>query len=137
MPTLAAESRVSITLRRPSNAMPIETSQFSSKIALVDAEHRERSSGVADTAPGRSSSRSTSIALGGPARRGVKFHSLRHNVEDALRNADVRKEIRDAIQRHGENGVSREYADVVSALTAICQRLGHSDELSKARHSIP
>ena len=36
--------------------------------------------------------------------RGVKFHSLRHNVEDALRNADVRKEVRDAIQGHGENG---------------------------------
>ena len=42
-------------------------------------------------------------------RRGVKFHSLRHNVEDALRNADVRKEVRDALQGHGENGVSREY----------------------------
>jgi hypothetical protein len=42
-------------------------------------------------------------------RRGVKFHSLRHNVEDALRNADVRQEVRDAIQGHGENGVSREY----------------------------
>jgi hypothetical protein len=40
---------------------------------------------------------------------GVKFHSLRHNVEDALRNADVRKEVRDAIQGHGETGVSREY----------------------------
>ncbi len=39
----------------------------------------------------------------------MKFHSLRHNVEDALRNADVRKEVRDAIQGHGENGVSREY----------------------------
>ena len=45
----------------------------------------------------------------GVTRRGVKFHSLRHNVEDALRNADVRKEIRDAIQGHGETGVSREY----------------------------
>ncbi len=45
----------------------------------------------------------------GVTRRGVKFHSLRHNVEDALRNADVRKEVRDAIQGHGESGVSREY----------------------------
>jgi integrase len=45
----------------------------------------------------------------GVTRRGVKFHSLRHNVEDALRNADVRKELRDAIQGHGETGVSREY----------------------------
>ncbi len=42
-------------------------------------------------------------------RRGVTFHSLRHNVEDALRNADVRKEVRDAIQGHAEGGVSREY----------------------------
>jgi integrase len=42
-------------------------------------------------------------------RRGVTFHSLRHNVEDALRNTDVRKEARDAVQGHGENGVSREY----------------------------
>ena len=41
----------------------------------------------------------------GVTRRGVKFHSLRHNVEDALRNADVRKEVRDAIQGHGESGV--------------------------------
>jgi hypothetical protein len=39
----------------------------------------------------------------------VKFHSLRHNVEDALRNSNVSKEIRDAIQGHGEVGVSREY----------------------------
>ena len=45
----------------------------------------------------------------GVTRRGVKFRSLRHNVEDALRNADVRKEVRDAVQGHGENGVSREY----------------------------
>jgi integrase len=39
----------------------------------------------------------------------VDFHSLRHNVEDALRNANVRKEVRDAVQGHGENGVSAEY----------------------------
>ena len=45
----------------------------------------------------------------GVTRRGVKFHSLRHNVEDALRNSNVSKEIRDAIQGHGEVGVSREY----------------------------
>ena len=45
----------------------------------------------------------------GVRRSGVKFHSFRHNVEDALRNADIRKEVRDAIQGHGENGVSREY----------------------------
>jgi len=45
----------------------------------------------------------------GVNRRGVRFHSLRHNVEDALRNAHVLKEVRDAIQGHGENGVSAEY----------------------------
>jgi len=27
-------------------------------------------------------------------RRGVRFHNLRHNVEDALRNADVRRSLR-------------------------------------------
>lgn len=42
-------------------------------------------------------------------RAGVDFHSLRHNMEDALRNANVRKEVRDAVQGHGENGVSAEY----------------------------
>ena len=34
----------------------------------------------------------------GVTRRGVTFHSLRHNVEDVLRNVDVRKEVRDVIQ---------------------------------------
>lgn len=55
----------------------------------------------------------------------MKFHSLRHNVEDALRNADVRKEIRDAIQGHGENGVSREYGSgyYVKTLNEAMQRL--------------
>lgn len=45
----------------------------------------------------------------GCTRKGITFHSLRHNVEDALRNADVRKEVRDAVQGHGETGISREY----------------------------
>lgn len=45
----------------------------------------------------------------GCTRARLTFHSLRHNVEDALRNADVRKEVRDAVQGHGETGVSREY----------------------------
>jgi hypothetical protein len=58
-------------------------------------------------------------------RRGVKFHSLRHNVEDALRNADVRKEARDAIQGHGENGVSREYGSgyYVKTLNEAVQKI--------------
>lgn len=45
----------------------------------------------------------------GVTRRGVKFHSFRHNVEDALRNADVSQDVRDAVQGHGENGTSRVY----------------------------
>ncbi len=55
----------------------------------------------------------------------MKFHSVRHNVEDALRNADVRKEIRDAIQGHGENGVSREYGSGhdVKTLNEAVQKL--------------
>ncbi len=61
----------------------------------------------------------------GVTRRGVKFHSLRHNVEDALRNADVRKEVRDAIQGHGENGVSREYGSgyYVKTLNEAVQKI--------------
>jgi len=63
----------------------------------------------------------------GVKRRGVKFHSLRHNVEDALRNADVRKEVRDAIQGHGESGVSREYGSgyYVTTLAEAVQKIKH------------
>jgi len=61
----------------------------------------------------------------GVSRRGVKFHSLRHNVEDALRNANERKEIRDAIQGHGEVGVSREYGTgyYVKTLNGAVQKI--------------
>ena len=38
----------------------------------------------------------------------VKFHSLRHNVETRSATSTY-EEVRDAIQGHGENGVSREY----------------------------
>ena len=63
----------------------------------------------------------------GVFRPGLKFHSLRHNVEDALRNADVRKEVRDAIQGHGENGVSREYGSgyYVKTLNDAVQKIGY------------
>ena len=63
----------------------------------------------------------------GVTRRGVKFHSLRHNVEDALRNADVRKEVRDAIQGHGENSVSREYGSgyYVTTLNDAMQKISY------------
>jgi integrase len=61
----------------------------------------------------------------GVTRRGVKFHSLRHNVEDMLRNTDVRKEVRDAIQGHGEAGVSREYGSgyYVKTLNEAVQKI--------------
>jgi len=45
----------------------------------------------------------------GITRHTATFHSFRHNFEDALRNANAPKDVRDAIQGHGENGVSREY----------------------------
>jgi integrase len=81
-------------------------------------------------------------------RPGVNFHSLRHNVEDALRNANIRKEVRDAIQGHGENGVSREYGsgyyvktlnDALQAIRYDGLDLSHlyadppSDDLREAR----
>lgn len=64
----------------------------------------------------------------GITRKGVKFHSFRHNVEDALRNADgVSKEVRDAIQGHGENGISREYGTgyYVMTLNAAVQKIAY------------
>ena len=40
----------------------------------------------------------------------VNFHSFRHNFEDVVRNLpDVKQEVRDALQGHGENGVSAQY----------------------------
>ena len=64
----------------------------------------------------------------GVTRYGVKFHSLRHNVEDAFRNADVRKEMRDAIQGHGESGVSREYGSgyYVKTLNEAIQKIEYT-----------
>lgn len=61
-------------------------------------------------------------------REKVDFHSLRHNVEDALRNANVRKEVRDAIQGHGENGVSAEYGSgyYVETLNEAVQKVHYS-----------
>ncbi|WP_291159067.1 site-specific integrase [Hyphomicrobium sp.] len=63
----------------------------------------------------------------GVSRRGVRFHSLRHNVEDALRNAHILKEVRDAIQGHGENGVSREYGSgyYLATLNEALQKIAY------------
>jgi integrase len=63
----------------------------------------------------------------GVKRRGVRFHSLRHNVEDALRNAHVLKEVRDAIQGHGENGVSAEYGSgyYLATLDGALQKIAY------------
>lgn len=65
----------------------------------------------------------------GIKRRGVRFHSLRHNFEDALRNADVPKEVRDAIQGHSENGVSREYGSgyYLKTLNEAVQKITYED----------
>ena len=46
--------------------------------------------------------------IGGKNR--VDFHSFRHNFEDVVRNLpDVKQEVRDALQGHGDNGVSAQY----------------------------
>jgi integrase len=70
-------------------------------------------------------------------RRGVRFHSLRHNVEDALRNAHVLKEVRDAIQGHGENGVSAEYGNgyYLTTLNEAVQKITYSGVRFPANHS--
>jgi integrase len=64
----------------------------------------------------------------GVTRPGVRFHSLRHNVEDALRNAGVPKEVRDAVQGHGENGVSREYGSgyYLATLDKAVQKISYA-----------
>ena len=64
----------------------------------------------------------------GVKRRGVRFHSLRHNVEDALRNAHIMKEVRDAVQGHGENGVSAEYGAgfYLETLNDAVQKISYS-----------
>lgn len=64
----------------------------------------------------------------GVKRRGVRFHSLRHNVEDSLRNAQVLKEVRDAVQGHGENGVSAEYGSgfYLETLNDAVQKIAYS-----------
>lgn len=64
----------------------------------------------------------------GVKRSGVRFHSLRHNVEDTLRNAHVLKEVRDAIQGHGENGVSAEYGSgyYLTTLNEAVQTIAYS-----------
>ena len=68
-------------------------------------------------------------------------HSPRREVSqpppqrgNALRNADVRKEVRDANQGHGENGVSREYGSgyYVKTLNESVQRIAY-EHLDLAR----
>jgi integrase len=40
----------------------------------------------------------------------VNFHSFRRDFEDVVRNSpDIKQEVRDALQGHGENGVSAQY----------------------------
>ncbi len=45
----------------------------------------------------------------GVKRDRITFHSFRHSFEDACCDSDVSKEIMDAIQGHGEDGMSRRY----------------------------
>ena len=45
----------------------------------------------------------------GVKRRKNAFHSFRHSFEDACRDSDVSKEIMDALQGHGEQGMSKRY----------------------------
>ncbi len=61
----------------------------------------------------------------GVIRPRVNFHTFRHTVEDALRNTDVRKEVRDAVQGHGENGVSSGYGTgyYLETLSAAVQKI--------------
>jgi integrase len=60
----------------------------------------------------------------------VNFHSFRHNFEDVVRNLpDVKQEVRDALQGHGENGVSAQYGTGVyrKTLNEAIQKVDYED----------
>ena len=60
----------------------------------------------------------------------IHFHSFRHNFEDVVRNLpDVKQEVRDALQGHGENGVSAQYGTGVyrKTLNEAMQKVNYED----------
>ena len=60
----------------------------------------------------------------------VDFHSFRHNFEDVVRDLpDVKQEVRDALQGHGENGVSSGYGSGVyrSRLDEAMKKVRYAD----------
>jgi integrase len=60
----------------------------------------------------------------------VDFHSFRHNFEDVVRNLpDVKQEVRDALQGHGENGVSAQYGTGVyrKTLSEAMKQVAYDD----------
>lgn len=65
------------------------------------------------------------------------FHSFRHSFEDACRDSDIPKEIMDALQGHGEHGMSARYGRgyVLDKLNEAMKKLRYrSVDLSHLRH---
>ena len=67
----------------------------------------------------------------GAKRRLNNFHSFRHNFEDACRNCGVAEDVRNALQGHGENGVSRAYGSgfYVKTLAEGVRKVGYDVEV--------
>jgi integrase len=51
------------------------------------------------------------------------FHSFRHSFEDACRDSDIPKEIMDALQGHGEEGMARRYGDGYTGSVLLLRKL--------------
>jgi len=57
------------------------------------------------------------------------FHSFRHCFEDACRDSDISKEVMDALQGHGEEGMSKRYGKgyVIKKRNEAMQKLRYRD----------
>ena len=70
--------------------------------------------------------------LCGVRREGVDFYSFRHSMEDALRNANIPYDVRQAIQGREESGVSKEYGTgfYLKTLNDAIQKVKYDVDLS-------
>lgn len=76
----------------------------------------------------------------GVKRGTIAFHSFRHSFEDACRDSDISKEIMDALQGHGEEGMSKRYGRgyVLKKRNEAMKKLKYRDlDLSHLLHENP
>ncbi|MFK5978028.1 MAG: hypothetical protein QM488_03980 [Rhizobiaceae bacterium] len=56
------------------------------------------------------------------------FHSFRHCFEDACRDSDISKEIMDALQGHGEEGMAKRYGKGYVPISFIIAKIQLSNQ---------